>query len=177
MNRPGVLLSLALLFPSLTHCGGSAQGPAPPPKVETSADEILRIGTTWVNVELQKEILSPPSPISMSSTRRESEITFAEGAASEHLIIRENLELRSGGTIECETQFTHSLSLRWGRKQGQAAVELVRPALSGPRSCTGVHPDGDISEDSRPALFVLRSDNLVAVEPLVDQRSYAEGRL
>jgi hypothetical protein len=102
---------------------------------------------------------------------------MSETRIVETLTIDEEAQLRTGPTIRCSTEFTHDLGHRWGRKQGQAAVELVRPALHGQRHCDLPHPEGPISEPARRALFVLRSDNLVAIEPVVDQRTYIPGQM
>lgn len=158
---------------SLPHCGGAQKGPPPTPEKQTAAQEVLRIGSVWTNVKPENGILSPPSKISTFNNSRKSELTLSETSATEHLTLVESLELRDGSQVECRTEVEHALAMRWGRREGEAALELVRPPLNLSRSCTGLHPNGPVVEPSRRVLFVLRSDNLVAVEPLLDQRSYA----
>jgi hypothetical protein len=153
-------------------CGGGKQPDAPPIEQQTSADEILRIGTIWTATLPDQGILSPPSAISVYKNVRSSQITLSKERATELLVIEENLQLRSGAEIKCSTAFEHSLGLRFGRRQGEPAVELVRPALSGRRECSGVHPEGSFEEPARRALFVLRSDQLVPVEPPLEKRNY-----
>jgi hypothetical protein len=173
---PKLFVSMALGI-LLSACGGGTQGPPPGPRQLTAAEEVLRIGSTWVNIEPLRGILSPPSDVSVFNTLRKSEVVLSADSATETLIIEESLELRAGGKIECQTEFNHSLTMRWGRRKGEAALELVRPPVHGPRSCSAAHPEGDLSEQAKRAIFVLRSDNLVAVEPLVDQRNYTPGQL
>ena len=172
-NFSVVIVSLAL-----GACGGNKEADAPPVEKQTAADEILRIGNLWTNVQPEKGILSPPSRISLFRTFRKSELRMSEGSIFERLSIEEEAELRDGTKITCLTQFEHQVGHRWGHHSGEAAVEIVRPALSSARSCDGLtHPDGPIAEPAKRALFVLRSDNLVAVEPAVDQRTYVPGQL
>ncbi len=160
------------LFTLASACGGKNQEPPPPIKKISAADEVLRVSNVWTSVKPNKGILSPPSKISLFRGSRSSEIHLTETSATEKLVIEEELELRDGGTVRCRTVFEHPLSTRWGHKAGEPAVELIRPALSGARSCDGMHPEGGISEPPLRALMVLRSDQLVVIEPLVDQRKY-----
>lgn len=156
-------------------CGGKKQEAETPVLRQTARDEILRVGEQWQSVLPEKGLFSPPSPISVFENRRISTIRLSAEGASEELVLEEQISLRAGGSISCRTVFEHALSMRYGRKQGQAAVELTRPALSGPRSCDAPHPDGAISEAASRALFVLRADNLVAVEPPLEKRKYIPG--
>lgn len=168
---------MALGALSSTACGGSQKEPPPPIEKESAAQEVLRIGDVWTSIQPEKGILSPPSKISLFRTHRKSELRISENRVVETLTIEEEAQVRDGPMIRCSTQFNHALGHRWGRQQGQAALELVRPALVGDRHCDLPHPEGPISEPARRALFVLRSDNLVAVEPVVDQRTYIPGQM
>jgi hypothetical protein len=171
-------VTIAMMPLAVLACGGNKNSDTPAVKKQTAADEILRIGNLWTNVHPEKGILSPPSKISLFRTYRKSELRMSEDAIFERLTIEEEAELRDGTKIRCVTQFEHQVGHRWGHHNGDAAVEIVRPALSATRSCEGaIHPDGPIAEPAKQALFVLRSDNLVAVEPPVDQRTYTPGQL
>lgn len=165
----------ALAALALAGCGGQKQESEAPVMMLSASDEILLVGKQWKSALPEKGLLSPPSPISVFETRRVSTLQIAADGAKEELVIEEQITLRAGGVITCRTVFEHDLSLRYGRKQGQAAVELVRPALSAARSCNAPHPDGALSEPTRRALFVLRADNLVAVEPPLEKRKYIPG--
>lgn len=143
-----------------------------PPQVETPADEVLRISANWISVQPTKGILSPPSPISVIRGSVTSRIHLTKRDAEEELTIAEDVELRSGGRVTCESTFRHPIALRFGRKGEEAAVEIARPALNGRRVCQGRHPEPDLVAEPIVTLFVLRSDQLVAVEPKTDGRSY-----
>lgn len=166
--RAGSLLLLA----GCVACAGGQSGPEAPLLKETAADEIQRISSTWSSTEIEKGLLSPPSPISLSTTKRSSVVRLTPDAATEALTIEESLDLRAGGRVRCRTSFDHPLTIRFGRKQGEAAIELERPALSAPRRCDGPHPEPLLSEPARRGLFVLRGDQLIAVDPPRDDRRY-----
>ncbi len=74
--------------------------------------------------------------------------------------------------MRCKTRFDHVVRLRWGRKNGEAALEITRPALLANRSCDGMAPEAVLVEVQRRALFVLSADQLVAVDPPLDERIY-----
>lgn len=170
------IFSTILAF-GLASCGGKKNEVKQPVEKETSAQEILRLGNLWTNVSSDKGILSPPSKISLFRIHRKSELRIAENMIVEKLAIEEEVQLRDGPIVKCSTEFEHHVGHRWGRNNGEPAVEIVRPALSAERKCNGVHPEGPIAEPAQRALFVLRSDNLVAIEPVVDQRTYIPGQL
>ena len=170
--------AVAIVSLALISCGGNKKADAPKAEKLTAADEILRIGNLWTNVHPEKGILSPPSKISLFRTFRKSELRMSERTILERLIIEEEAELRDGTKIRCLAQFEHQVAHRWGHHNGGAAVEITRPSLHTARSCEGgMHPEGPLSEPAKKALFVLRSDNLVAIEPALDQRTYTPGQL
>jgi len=162
----------ALALCALPGCGGKGSGPPPTVAKETAEAEVTRISHRWTSTQVDKALLSPPSPISVRAQTRVSEITFGQGSAEERLVIEEQFELRSGATIRCRTRFEHGLVVRFGRKSGDAAVELTRPALQAGRSCDGPPPEATLLEPERRALLVLQSDQLIAVEPALDERIY-----
>jgi hypothetical protein len=174
MRARTLIIILAL---GLGGCGGKKEVARQPVEKETSAQEILRLGNLWTNVSPDKGILSPPSKISLFRVHLKSELRMSENSIVENLTIEEEVQLRDGPIVKCSTQFEHQVGHRWGRNNGEPAVEIVRPALSSERKCDGIHPDGPIAEPAKRALFVLRSDNLVAIEPVVDRRTYSPGQL
>lgn len=164
--------AFGLAAAALTGCGADKKETATPVQIQTSADEILRIGETWATTVPNKGILSPPSKISVFKTHTKSELTLSKNGGKEVLTISEEVQLRSGGSVSCSTRFEHNVQLRWGRRRGEAAVEITRPQVTGQRHCEGLHPEGAIAQSEKKALFVLRSDNLIAIEPKLDKRVY-----
>jgi hypothetical protein len=167
--------SIALVM-VLLGCGGGHKEVEEPTRQETAAEEIRRIATTWSLTEPSKGILSPPSPVSVFHIVTRSVISLAPSGAKEELTVWEDLEMRDGSRVKCANKFSHGLGVRYGRKLGEAAVEITRPALGGLRTCEGgQHPDPEFRAAEKTARFVLRSDRLVAVEPATDGRIYIPG--
>ena len=172
MNHAVLRSAPVILALTAFACGGAKEEPKPPIQKESAADEVLRIGDIWESVVEDKGILSPPSKISLFKTTRRSRITLTQKGATEELVIEEVADLVSGSEIHCKTSFTLELKARWGRRAGEAGIELVRPPLNASRHCDAPHPEPMLVEGSRRALFVLRSDKLVVVEPALEDRAY-----
>lgn len=169
----GLAVSLLLTGAlSLIGCGGGRKSEAQIIHKQSAADEILRVSEVWTAVLPEKGILSPPSPINVFHKHWKSELTLNPTGGTERLVVEETVQLRAGGEIQCSTTFQHPVQVRYGHKQGEAAVEVLRPALAGTRTCDAVHPEGPLEEPATRALFVLRSDNLVALSPPLEKRRY-----
>lgn len=153
-------------------CAGGTPEAQEPVQEETPADEILRVSAAWTSIEAETNILSPPSPLSLVKRRMASHIELSFESATERLTIDEEIELRSGGKLRCSTSLERSIELRYGRKAGEAAVELTSPPAALPRRCDGQHPEPTLELPPRRALFVVRADRLIAIEPRTDGRTY-----
>jgi hypothetical protein len=85
----------------------------------------------------------------------------------------ERFVMRDGEETHCETTVEGSVEVRYGRRQGEAALEIGWPGVSTPRRCQ--RPDDRIpplEEGAERSRFVLRSDQLVGVEPALEKRSF-----
>jgi hypothetical protein len=172
-HSKSLIAASALAVASLMSCGGDEPEARAPIARETPADEVLRIGKTWTATSEQRGLLSPPSAISMFDVHELSTLELGPTSAREVLVVEEDLRLRNGAHLLCKTTVQRELGLRWGRRDGQAAAELSRPALSTPRVCDQAgHPEPVLQRQAGATRFVLRSDNLVAVEPATDGRVY-----
>ncbi|HXS16737.1 MAG TPA: hypothetical protein VN764_06095 [Polyangiaceae bacterium] len=166
--------TLCMVLLGLTQaCGGSQKQDSETVVTQTAADEILRIAADWTADLPEQGLLSAPSVVSMFKNTLTSTLTLTPSAAQERLIIEETLQLRAGGVVRCTTTIEHPLSIRYGRRQGEAAIEIVRPAVHTPRTCSvGTPPEPMLDQPERRALFVLRADTLVPVEPPLEKRKY-----
>ncbi len=173
--RYGALLSGALLSGALLS-GCKRQAAAEPGVVraETPADEIMRVGLRWRATEEAKGFNSPPAPISVFDTRVESELRFEPGVkyAVESLKAVENYELRDGSRVNCEAAAQVRSRLRFGRIAGEAVVQVERPAVRLNRRCGGAAAPATAGLAPSVARFVLRGDQLVAIEPPLEKRVY-----
>lgn len=172
-----LLLTGALLGLAILPCGcKEKQGPAAETvQRETPEDEILRVGTRWQATEEARGFQSPPSEVSVFDTRIQSVLVFERGKKSvvEGLTASENFELRDGTRVRCEGKVEVHSRVIYGRRHGEAAIQLERPGVRIPRRCSGgVPPDAALTVPRSVARFVLRDDQLVAVEPPLEKRVY-----
>jgi len=165
-------VAAALGLSLLAGCGGGQQEAPKTVETETAAAEVARIARTWSSTQIEKSLLSPPSPISVQVSARTSRLELGSQLGREQLAVDEQFELRSGARVHCLTKFDHAVRLRFGRKGGEAAIEVTRPALNARRICDGTPPEAVLSEAQRRVLLVLSADQLVAVDPPLDERIY-----
>lgn len=150
-------------------CGAGDPPPKPPVARETPADEILRIGSQWTSSRPDQGILSPPAKISMFRSQRKATLSLSPSSASETVVLSEDVELVAGGKVHCQTEFEAPLKARYGRRNGEAAIELSSSDFQVERRCNGAHPDPYLRLSAWRRVLVLRSDQLVVVEPTTDK--------
>jgi hypothetical protein len=156
-------------------CAGAAGPPPAAATVEGPEAAILRIASFWEARYADKGLRSSPSPIASFDRQLVSRLELTEGQASatESLIFQERFTLRDGGEVHCSGRFDIQVSVSYGARSGEPAVELEWPALERPRDCDA--PGAPIPAFERPAgraRFVLRSDQLVGVEPALEKRTF-----
>lgn len=159
----------------LASCGGPRA--APPPVVATEGPEqaILRLANRWEARYVDKGLRSPPSPVGAFERHVVSriELTPHEATATEVLTFSERFTLRDGTTVQCGGSVDLNVGVTYGRKAGEPAVELAWAALSHERPCEP--PGAPVPPFERAegrARFVLRSDQLVGVEPALERRTF-----
>lgn len=156
-------------------CGGAPPAPPAAPVAEGPADAILRVAATWEARHAEKGLRSPPSPIASFDRQLVSRITLARDAttAPETLRVSERFVLRDGADVSCGADAELTVNVAYGRKAGEPALELSWPALVRPRVCEPAHaPIPDLERPAGRARFVLRSDQLVGVEPALEKRTF-----
>ncbi|MCA9648113.1 MAG: hypothetical protein KC492_45785 [Myxococcales bacterium] len=144
-------------------------------RAETPEDEILRVGARWQATQEARGFDSPPSQISVFDTRVQSVLVFKAGekALLEGLTATEDFELRDGTRVHCEGKIEVHTRVRYGRRQGEAAIQLERPRVRIPRRCSGGSPpEASLTLPRSVARFVMRDDQLIAVEPPLEKRVY-----
>jgi hypothetical protein len=165
----------SLICGGLLDCAG-ASGPAPSaPVVEGPEAAILRIASFWEAHSNEKGLRSSPSPIASFERQVVShlELTRGQTTATETLSTTERFTLRDASEVHCTARFDISVSVSYGDRAGEPALEIQWPATSGANECD--RPDAAIPPFERPAgkaRFVLRSDQLVGVEPAVEKRTF-----
>jgi len=168
-------LLLAALCGSLEACSGAAGPPPGAPAVEGPEQAILRIASFWEARYVDKGLRSSPSPVASFDRQLVSrlELTQGQNTATESLSFEERFILRDAREVRCAGRFDIQVSVAYGTRTGEAALEIDWPALERPRECDT--PGAPISAFERPAgraRFVLRSDQLVGVEPALEKRTF-----
>jgi hypothetical protein len=143
--------------------------------VEGPEEAIARIGSTWEARYTDKGLLSSPSPIASFDRQLASRLELARGQslATESVNFEERFILRDAREVRCQGRFDIQVNVAYGARGGENALELSWPELSQPRSCNVA--DAPIPPFERPAgraRFVLRSDQLVGVEPALEKRVF-----
>jgi hypothetical protein len=156
-------------------CSGAAGPPPSAPSVEAPEDAILRIASFWEARYTDKGLRSSPSPIASFDRQLVSrlELTRSQTAATESLSFEERFTLRDGGEVRCNGRFDLQVSVSYGLRTGEPALQIEWPATERPRECDA--PGAPIPPFERPAgraRFVLRSDQLVGVEPALEKRTF-----
>lgn len=171
-------LQIALILGGATVALSACRKEEPPPLApvvrETPADEIRRIGVVWQSVSERKGIQSPPSKISTFQHRLSSMLRLEPGQhIVEKLIVDEALQLRDGGKFVCRAEGQVNVRIVYGRRSGEAMVQLERPPVRLERACDPPSfPDPQVEIPGGVARFVLRGDRLIAVEPPLEKREY-----
>lgn len=160
---------------SFCACSGASGPPPAPPAVEGPEEAIARIGTIWEARHTDKGLRSSPSPIASFDRQLLSRIELTRGSSSavERISFEERFILRDAREVRCQGQLEAPLHATYGTRSGEPALELDWPEASQPRSCDS--PDAPIPPFERPAgraRFVLRSDQLVGVEPALEKRVF-----
>lgn len=136
---------------------------------------ILRIASFWEARYSEKGLRSSPSPIASFNRALVSrlELTRGQAAATETLSAEERFTLRDASEVHCSARFDLPVLVSYGNRAGEPALELEWPALDRPRQCDT--PGASIPPFQRAAgkaRFVLRSDQLVGVEPALERRTF-----
>lgn len=159
----------------LAACAGASGPPPAPPSVQGPEEAIAGIGTAWEARYTDKGLRSSPSPIASFDRQLLSrlELTRGQTVALESISFQERFTLRDAREVRCQGRVDSQVNVAYGARGGEPALQLEWPALSQPRSCDD--PGAPIPPFERPAgraRFVLRSDQLVGVEPALEKRVF-----
>jgi hypothetical protein len=164
----------SVLCLGLLACSGAGGPPPGAPIVEGPEDAILRIGSFWEARYTDKGLRSSPSPIASFDRALVSRLELAKGqtTATETSSFEERFILRDAREVHCVQRFDGPVSVKYGVRQGEAALELEWPAVQRPRECDVPGAVPALDRPAGRARFVLRSDQLVGVEPALEKRIF-----
>jgi hypothetical protein len=170
MLRASSLLCLATL-----GCASKPPPEAAAPKHVTAQDEILAVAKVWRTMEKTRGARPPPSPVSVFEIDLETNVELVPGkdSAKEQIEVRERFEMRDGRRFECKAEHTSQLRARYGRREGEPAVELSRPPIRLVRQCspTGFY-EPEIQLGAEGSRFLLRDEQLVGFVPVGEKRVF-----
>ncbi len=155
-------------------CGGSRADPAAVVREGPDA-AILRISSIWEARQVDRGLRSAPSPVASFERQVLSRLTLVAGqsTATETLHLNERFTLREGQEVHCTGEVQTEVAVSYGIKAGEPAVELSWPELRRDRSCdVAGAPIPPLERPAGRGRFVLRSDQLVGVEPALEKRTF-----
>ena len=158
----------------LAACGGEPEAHAPILR-EGPADQILRVARVWEALAEESGFRTPPSPIATFTTKITSRVALGDDrkTARESLSFTSHFKLSDGREFVCQASGEVTCAVRFADHGGDAAVELVRPAVSVPRRCNPAgFPEPTVDLPVSTARFALRSDRLVPFAPASERREF-----
>jgi hypothetical protein len=156
-------------------CGGGEPEAVAPIERESPAEQILRVGKTWEARWAEQGFRTAPSPISLFDTRVTSRLFLARGkkTAREAIVFEGSFKLQNGTAYSCRGSAETTVSLAFGDRAGEAAVEVLRKALRVSRTCDKPgFPEPEFTVPEARARFALRGDKLVGFDPPTERREY-----
>lgn len=159
----------------MSACGGGEPEPQAPIQREGPEEHILRVGATWEARWAEQGFLTAPSAIALFDTRAVSRLTLTRGAktAKETLTFDGAFKLQDGSAYACQARAEAAVSVTYGERAGEAAVEIARRALRVSRTCDKPgFPEPELVVPESRARFVLRGDKLVSFDPPTERREY-----
>lgn len=161
-------------------CVAAACAPKPPPadarpKHVSAEDEILTVAKVWRTIEKTRGARPAPNQVSLFEIELETDIELVagKGAAKEHVEVRERFEMRDGRRYTCKAEHTGHLVARFGRRDGEPAVELSRPPIRLARQCSPADfYEPEIQLGAEGSRFLLRDEQLVGFVPVGEKRVF-----
>jgi hypothetical protein len=168
-------VTLALSTSLVGACASAPNAPLAAATTEGPESAILRIASTWEARHTEKGLLSSPSPVASFDRQVVSRLVLisGEGVATESSTFTERFVLRDGREVRCSDGFAGEVTVAYGTKAGEPALDVAWPALQHQRDCgTAEVSVPDVGRAAGRARFVLRSDRLVGVEPAREKRTF-----
>lgn len=169
------LRSELLLLLALVGCGPRRTDAEVPPQRVSAEAEVLAIASVWQALEVEHGTRGPNAKVALFDLKQRSTLTLREGqgVAEEKLEIKERIELETGAVYTCRARGLARVKVRFGRKQGEPALELFRPSLLLTRTCSpSDFPEHEIQVAGGTSRFLLRDEQLVGFAPPSERRVF-----
>lgn len=177
MNElPRARIPIGVLLIWLASPGCAMTEPLHPPAAaqQRPEDAILTVTRNWVARYSERGLRASPSPIASFDRQLTSRLELTRGMheANETLDFTERFVLREGGEVHCTGQVEGDVSVLYGRRSGEPALELSWPTLLGPRKCDAPLAESTFERPAGLSRFVLRSDQLVGLGSALERRTF-----
>jgi hypothetical protein len=160
---------------SVFSCSGAETAPLSAPAREGPQEAILRIGKVWEASEEENGFRSKPSPIATFHSRVRTRLTLVPGTAraEERVEYDQRFTLQDGRSANCTASQNSTINVAYGVKAGEPGIEIAWPSAHIPRKCDApAFPLPTLEREAGRSRFVLRADQLVAVEPPTEKRVF-----
>jgi hypothetical protein len=168
-------LSLALIALSLAACGPRQERVDAPPAKLTAEDEVLAVAKVWQALEEEHGAGGPKHKVASFDMKQRTTLTLQPGqrVAEEKIEIKERFEMKSGAVYECRARGLSRVQIRFGRKNGEPALEVRRPSSVMTRTCVpSDFPDREIQLGGSGSRFLMRDEQLVGFAPPSEKRVF-----
>jgi hypothetical protein len=159
----------------LCACGGQRTEAEAPAKKLSAEDEVLQIASVWQALEEEHGARGSASPVATYRAKRKSVLTFRAGNkdGEELFELAEHFEMKNGALFECRTRGKTRVGVRFGRRRGSPALEVVRPPVVLRRDCRPPDfPELEVALAGGSSRYALTDERLVAFQPLDEKREY-----
>lgn len=166
-DATGITAAVCLLGLVCNACGGGGEAPPPPPKRLTAEERILQVGKTWEETTLAEGYLNEPDITFLRATDRMT-LQLQQGArvALATFDRKELIRTPQAREFHCKVSGVAQAAVNFAWRVNEASLTVRVPAVSLRRACNESgypHPTRVI--DQLSAVYVLRGDRLVAVDP------------
>lgn len=169
-DRGALCVALALL-----GCGPREQEAEAPQQKLTAEAEVLAISKVWQALEEEHGTRGPAHKVGVFDLKQRTTLTLVEGQPSgeEKIEIKERFELKNGAVYECRARALSKVRVRFGRKNGEPALEVQRPSLIMARTCQpSDFPEREIQLPGSGSRFLLQDEQLVGFAPPSEKRVF-----
>ena len=159
----------------LLGCGGQSREAEAPPKKVTAEAEVLGISSVWQALEEAHGTRGPNHKVAVFDLKQRTTLTLFEGqtTAEEKVEVKERFELKNGAMFECRARALSKVRVRFGRRNGEPALEVQRPSRVMARTCQpSGFPEPEIQLVGGGSRFLLQDEQLVGFAPPSEKRVF-----
>ena len=168
-------------------CTGGRDAETPTARM-SAEQQILSVGRRWQAREQQDGFRASQGPVGQPARSAApakqvavfhrtitTSLQLEPGAteAVETFELDERFKLDNGQWYRCQARTTAQVRLRYGKKRGEAALEVSQPERRVTRRCTPPDfPEPVLELPATTSRFRLRGDQLVGFEPVSEKRTF-----